>query len=1521
MRKLFLLFILVFGFGSIGSAQLLLVDDFTGLTVGANLAGQSGWTKGGSGPDATIGNSPFLTYSNYNGGGAENVIMPAPVGTSSRVYKALTSNPAPGTNTFYFSFLLRLTATSAASGNYFMSLGDPGTGTTYFARIFAQTSGTGFNLGIGKLTNTATYGPNTYNYNQTYLVVVRYDFVTGSTNDPMYLWVNPVLTAEPATGSAEVSVTSGTDGNPATVGNFHWHNRGALNPVGIFDAVRVAYGANSAAAWTALDAYSSAGTATINVAPAVLTGFSYAAGAGPSTSQTYNLSGSFLSPAAGNLTITPPADYEVSLDNINFFTTAINKSYTGGTLAATPVYVRLKSGLPLGNYNLENIVNSGGTATAVNVTCSGSVIKAEPASHVTAFSAATGTPSYSTINTTWTDATAVTIPDAYLVKGSSVSYAAIVSPVDGTPEADASLVKNIAQGIQAASFTSLIDNTQYYFKIFPYTNSGSFINYKTDGTVPTATATTTLSPSISYTWIGADGAAWNVPANWNPARTSPAVNDILIFNGGGTKTIVSVPAETVGKMSFSGNTIINLQSGAASVLGIYGVTGVDLDIPAGCALNLNAVNAITVSLLTTATASISGSISFSSTASTAHKLLGADAASITFNNGATFTAGLNLSGNVFGTTSLGSVIFANGSTYISQGGSNPFGATQPNSVVVFQTGSLYKVIANASPAFSGRTYANFEMDATGVTLTPTGSSAVSVDNLTITNGTLNFNMTGTPGHSIKGNITVAAGGILNFAPASAGTVSLNGSAAQTISGAGIITTGSVANPGYSTIEIANALGVSMATSIAMNGNLKLTNGLLTLGSSNLVLGPVSAISGTPSATKMVVATGTGQLQKGFASGFTGSFIFPVGDNTVTAEYSPVTLNFSAGTFGTGNFAGVNLVNSKYPDDPNTGNYLKRYWNVSQSGITGFTCNATFQYLTADVNGTESQIYCLKVLPIPFITYNIANTTLHQLTAPGLNSFGTFTGSQPQLPNVTTLPVINITYNSATPGGDVTGDGGSSITARGVCYATTANPSLTGPHTTETGTTGTFTSNLTGLLPQTTYHVRAYATNMVGTTYGNDLTFTTLCEPYPPAIDFYADHINIYVGDSINFFDVSLYCPTFWKWSFVGGEPFQSNDQNPTWIHYNYPGVYTVCLDESNGYGYSSVCKEAYITVTYPPTPTDAKLVITEIMYNPPESGVDTLEFIEVYNNDSVSLNIKDFYFDKGVVYTFPDTTIQPYSYLIVAKSDTAMLNTFGIPVLEWFEGSLNNGGEPIVIYDNEGFIVDSVNYDDSPPWDTLADGWGPSLELCDPNSDNTNPLNWRAAIEFAAINATGDTLWATPMAGCSYPPVADFVASDTAITQYQYVTFTDSSSTDALSWYWTFEGGIPDFFEGKTPPPIQYISMGAFDVSLRVANLAGHNTLVKSEYIEVGPSGIPGITGNQRIQVFPNPNNGIFTLKLDDHQSSLVKILDQLGKVVFEKSVSQQSTILHPSELTPGIYFLRVIRETGDIQSCKLIIH
>lgn len=111
--------------------------------------------------------------------------------------------------------------------------------------------------------------------------------------------------------------------------------------------------------------------------------------------------------------------------------------------------------------------------------------------------------------------------------------------------------------------------------------------------------------------------------------------------------------------------------------------------------------------------------------------------------------------------------------------------------------------------------------------------------------------------------------------------------------------------------------------------------------------------------------------------------------------------------------------------------------------------------------------------------------------------------KPGLPVVTTSNVSDITQTSAISGGNVTNNGGADITARGVCWGITHNPALSNTITNDGRGNGAYSSRITGLSPNTTYYVRAYATNSEGTEYGKELVFTTnaipATVPGPPTI--------------------------------------------------------------------------------------------------------------------------------------------------------------------------------------------------------------------------------------------------------------------------------------------------------------------------------------------------------------------------------------------------------------------------------------
>jgi hypothetical protein len=94
------------------------------------------------------------------------------------------------------------------------------------------------------------------------------------------------------------------------------------------------------------------------------------------------------------------------------------------------------------------------------------------------------------------------------------------------------------------------------------------------------------------------------------------------------------------------------------------------------------------------------------------------------------------------------------------------------------------------------------------------------------------------------------------------------------------------------------------------------------------------------------------------------------------------------------------------------------------------------------------------------------------------------------PAVTTTEVTSITGTSAASGGEVTSEGSSIVTERGICWGTAANPTITDSKTSDGTGLGVFTSSITGLAPGTVYHARAYATNSHGTSYGADVEFST-----------------------------------------------------------------------------------------------------------------------------------------------------------------------------------------------------------------------------------------------------------------------------------------------------------------------------------------------------------------------------------------------------------------------------------------------
>jgi hypothetical protein len=205
------------------------------------------------------------------------------------------------------------------------------------------------------------------------------------------------------------------------------------------------------------------------------------------------------------------------------------------------------------------------------------------------------------------------------------------------------------------------------------------------------------------------------------------------------------------------------------------------------------------------------------------------------------------------------------------------------------------------------------------------------------------------------------------------------------------------------------------------------------------------------------------------------------------------------------------------------------------------------------------------------------------------------------------------------------------------------------------------------------------------------------------------------------------------------------------------------------------------------------LVITEINYNGPESGSDTTEFIEIYNNDTVNVDLTGFHFVQGVNYTFPSVTISAGDYIVVAVDSVKFTNFFGVAAYEWTSGGLSNGGEDIILVTNAGDTVDIVDYDDSNPWPgSAADGGGHSITFCNLSLDNNDGTNWSVATNFVDTNAVGDSIWANPGTGCgsipppssdTIPPVTNNAMANSATNVNVYFSEPVDTSAEVVTNY------------------------------------------------------------------------------------------------------------------------------------------
>lgn len=518
-----LLTIFAFAPGSKGWGQTLLLNENFDYVVGTELTA-NGWTITGStaSPTVTV-SAASISLAGYLSSGIGNEVSMAVSGQD--VNKTFTPQTA---GTVYASCLVNITSATLA-GDYFFHLGASTIVSSFHGRVFVKKDASGalaFGISRAGAVGTAVFTPFSYAIGTTYLLVLRYAMVAGATNDVASIYLSPPFNAvEPVTGW-----TTSTDApiDLTNIGSVALRQGGASSgPALKIDGIRVA------TTWA--DIVGPAGGPVMTVTPNTLTNFTYFTGNGPSSEKTFTISGATLT---NDIYITPSTDYEISTGTGPLFvaTSPIYLTPTTGTVQPTTIYVRLKSGLPVGAYNNENIVAASIGATSQNVTCSGFVA-------MNYYSASSGSLDLVTSWGTNTDGTGT-------------------NPLNFTADYQVFNIRNNAAPTIGANWT--VSGTGAKVIVGDGTNAVNLTipsAYSFTGPMDvSANATITLQNSIIPVFGTINAASTVIYDGTTNQNINPATYGNLTLSSAGTKTFASNITTVSGNLTID-NTTLNASSG------------------------------------------------------------------------------------------------------------------------------------------------------------------------------------------------------------------------------------------------------------------------------------------------------------------------------------------------------------------------------------------------------------------------------------------------------------------------------------------------------------------------------------------------------------------------------------------------------------------------------------------------------------------------------------------------------------------------------------------------------------------------------------------------------------------------------------------------------------------------------------------------------------------------------------------------------------------------------------------------
>jgi PKD repeat protein len=352
---------------------------------------------------------------------------------------------------------------------------------------------------------------------------------------------------------------------------------------------------------------------------------------------------------------------------------------------------------------------------------------------------------------------------------------------------------------------------------------------------------------------------------------------------------------------------------------------------------------------------------------------------------------------------------------------------------------------------------------------------------------------------------------------------------------------------------------------------------------------------------------------------------------------------------------------------------------------------------------------------------------------------------------------------------------------------------------------TYTYNAMG-----TYTVTLTATNQFGSDIEVKTDYITVTAPVAPIADFVASATDINLNNSVTFTDTSLENPTSWQWTFEGGTPATSTLQNPV-VTYTTVGTFDVTLVASNAQGNDTEIKLDYISVSEKP-------------YCASQGTTYSLEWIarvqvDDLDNSSGSAGYTDF---TSITEDLTGGATVSVA-LTPGFSSTVYTEYWRIWIDYNDDHDFEDPGEEV--FSGVGSSTVSGNF-------TVASGVNITTRM-------------RVSMKYAGYPTPCETFtygevedYTVYITDICQPPVANFSASATTITEGDSVDFTDSSSNNPTAWDWVFDGGTPGTSTLQNPT-VTYYAAGTYTVTLTATNACGSDDEIKVNYITVQPNQPP----------------------------------------------------------------------------------